>query len=66
MGADRVEVVKSVLVIAGTPAAALASDLPSFEPFLLEYGYPDAHELLTRASDRRPSRRRRRVPSHGA
>jgi hypothetical protein len=65
MGEDRVEMVKSVLVSAGIPAA-LAAEPPSFEPFLLEYGYPDAHELPTRAGAEPRSRRRRRVPPHGA
>jgi hypothetical protein len=33
-------------------ARKIVADLPSFEPFLLEYGYPNAHELLTRAGGR--------------
>jgi hypothetical protein len=33
-------------------ARKIVADLPAFEPFLLEYGYPNAHELLTRAGGR--------------
>ncbi|GAB4472618.1 MAG: hypothetical protein OHK0044_16390 [Burkholderiaceae bacterium] len=33
-------------------ARKIVADSPAFEPFLLEYGYPNAHELLTRAGGR--------------